>query len=307
MGILLDLNTGASSVLEAEHIIGRAPGCSLRIDERYISAQHAALRWSPNRGWELKDLGSLNGTFLDGVRVHPGGEVLVKKGSRLGFGKLNNQWEIVDDAAPKVMVVPLDGGAPLVVTGALLVLPTEDRPECTLYRSEGSWYIERAHEVTSSIGNMEIFDVDGRRFRFCYPEQRLPTALATTPKQKDIRDLRVIFSVSQDEEHVELRALYRDQAIALGSRAFNYLLLTLARHRLRDIEDGVSDGDAGWICYEDYANDPSMAPAQLALDVYRIRRLFERAGIEGAAEIIQRRPRIRQLRIGTAHVQIARI
>jgi hypothetical protein len=47
-----------------------------------------------------------------------------------------------------------------------------------------------------------------------------------------------------------------------------------------------------------------MAPPQLNLDVFRLRRQFAALGIVDAANIVERRPRTRQLRIGTARLQI---
>jgi hypothetical protein len=47
-----------------------------------------------------------------------------------------------------------------------------------------------------------------------------------------------------------------------------------------------------------------MAPPQLNIDVFRIRRHFAAAGIAGAAGIVERRPRTQQLRIGTPHLEI---
>jgi hypothetical protein len=47
-----------------------------------------------------------------------------------------------------------------------------------------------------------------------------------------------------------------------------------------------------------------MAPPQLNIEVFRIRRQFAAAGVVDAANIVERRPRTRQLRIGTGRVSI---
>ena len=48
--------------------IGRAPGCDLVISEPAVSKHHAEVRWHDG-AWRLRDMGSRNGTYLDGVRV----------------------------------------------------------------------------------------------------------------------------------------------------------------------------------------------------------------------------------------------
>ncbi len=49
-------------------VVGRAPSCTLVIDDAYTSSRHA--RIFPQAGeWVVEDLGSTNGTFLDDERV----------------------------------------------------------------------------------------------------------------------------------------------------------------------------------------------------------------------------------------------
>ncbi len=57
------LPLGSSPVL-----IGRAPECTLVLDDDFASARHARL-FPQDGGWAVEDLGSTNGTFLGGVRV----------------------------------------------------------------------------------------------------------------------------------------------------------------------------------------------------------------------------------------------
>jgi pSer/pThr/pTyr-binding forkhead associated (FHA) protein len=49
-----------------EYVVGRDPGCDLVIDDDRVSRRHARLRFD-GQGWELSDLGSKNGTLVDGV------------------------------------------------------------------------------------------------------------------------------------------------------------------------------------------------------------------------------------------------
>jgi hypothetical protein len=114
----------------------------------------------------------------------------------------------------------------------------------------------------------------------------------------------LVFSVSRDEEYVHLRLTCGGRTLDMGARNHNYLLLTLARRRLADAADGCGDAVSGWICQDELKHDPTMASARLNVDVFRIRKQFAACAIVGAARIVERRPRTRQLRIGTGRVLI---
>jgi len=122
-----------------------------------------------------------------------------------------------------------------------------------------------------------------------------------------VRELGLTFSVSTDEEYVQLQMQAGNRVVDLGTRGHNYLLLTLARQRIEDAATGLPESSCGWIYQEDLAHDPSMAPPQLNIDVFRIRRQFAGAGVVDAANIVERRPRTRQLRIGTGRLSIVRL
>ncbi|RYV51839.1 FHA domain-containing protein FhaB/FipA [Pengzhenrongella frigida] len=49
-------------------LIGRAPSCTLVLDDDYSSSRHARI-FPQGTGWFVEDLGSTNGTFLDTTKV----------------------------------------------------------------------------------------------------------------------------------------------------------------------------------------------------------------------------------------------
>ncbi|MBL0213752.1 MAG: SpoIIE family protein phosphatase [Myxococcales bacterium] len=55
---------------EGEYVIGRRSDCQIFVPDMRVSRQHARL-WSDGDGWTLEDLGSNNGTYVNGVRVEP--------------------------------------------------------------------------------------------------------------------------------------------------------------------------------------------------------------------------------------------
>jgi hypothetical protein len=134
-----------------------------------------------------------------------------------------------------------------------------------------------------------------------------PSSRGPTPAERSrIREAHLSFRVSHDEEFVHLRMTLGDRTIDMGARGHNYLLLTLARQRLRDQGRGLGEETCGWLRQDDLAHDPMMAPARLNIDVFRIRKQFAQQGFGDAADIIERRPRVRQLRIGTGRLSVVR-
>jgi phosphoserine phosphatase RsbU/P len=53
---------------EGEYVIGRRSDCQIFVPDMRVSRQHARL-WRDGDGWSLEDLGSNNGTFVNGVKL----------------------------------------------------------------------------------------------------------------------------------------------------------------------------------------------------------------------------------------------
>jgi pSer/pThr/pTyr-binding forkhead associated (FHA) protein len=83
-------------------VVGRAPECTLRLDESGLSRQHARLVPTAD-GVELEDLGSTNGSFINGKRVQRG---FAGAGDEIGFDTLRfrvtapGQQEAAQNAEP---------------------------------------------------------------------------------------------------------------------------------------------------------------------------------------------------------------
>jgi pSer/pThr/pTyr-binding forkhead associated (FHA) protein len=67
-----------------EVVIGRAPSCDLPVDSARASRRHAAVRRRGDR-FCVQDLGSKNGTFVNGQRVD--GDHTLEPGDRIGIGE----------------------------------------------------------------------------------------------------------------------------------------------------------------------------------------------------------------------------
>lgn len=72
----------ASISAGAQVLIGRHQGCTLIIDSPLVSREHARLTVT-NGQWQLEDLGSINGSFVNGRRVRD--RVLLNVGDRVGI------------------------------------------------------------------------------------------------------------------------------------------------------------------------------------------------------------------------------
>ena len=69
LGVMLPLGGGDPIPLKKDElIIGRRPTCDIRLDFENISGKHCVLKFI--RGtWHVRDLGSTNGTTVDGQRI----------------------------------------------------------------------------------------------------------------------------------------------------------------------------------------------------------------------------------------------
>lgn len=66
------------------YVVGRGSACDLVLSDLTVSRVHAELRREGDGGWMLVDLGSLNGTRLNGWRLV--GPARVKSGDEVSFG-----------------------------------------------------------------------------------------------------------------------------------------------------------------------------------------------------------------------------
>ncbi len=75
---------GAPHVFKERAVIGRDPDCDVRLASRSVSRRHASVEKTPN-GWIVRDLGSANGTRVNGARVT---EAPLVSGAAVMFGEV---------------------------------------------------------------------------------------------------------------------------------------------------------------------------------------------------------------------------
>ncbi len=92
--------TGQRLELEGELVIGRE-GVAVTIDDPELSRRHAAVR-PIEGGYEVEDLGSLNGTFVNGRRIE--GPTKLSGGDTIKLGQ--NVLELEAARAPATVASP---------------------------------------------------------------------------------------------------------------------------------------------------------------------------------------------------------
>jgi len=75
--------SGKAWALAGEVSIGRAAGCQVTIDDTYASQIHARIFHRDNQ-WQIEDLGSTNGTWLNRHKV--AGPMVIKPGDVVQIG-----------------------------------------------------------------------------------------------------------------------------------------------------------------------------------------------------------------------------
>uniref|UniRef100_UPI00358FF99E uncharacterized protein n=1 Tax=Myxine glutinosa TaxID=7769 RepID=UPI00358FF99E len=108
----------AFPLYEGETLIGRDPSCGIHLPTSSMSRRHAAFDIQP-RASRLRDLGSLNGTLCDAVRLQPGVSWSIEHGAALRFGDISSQFlllahsskdddDAIDDEDVYAATQPLD-------------------------------------------------------------------------------------------------------------------------------------------------------------------------------------------------------
>lgn len=82
----------------AENVLGRASGAVVALPDRLASRSHACLTYTPaTDAWTLRDLGSRNGTWLDGVRIE---QAILEHGGVIRIGTSELLFQRAVPAAP---------------------------------------------------------------------------------------------------------------------------------------------------------------------------------------------------------------
>jgi adenylate cyclase len=111
--------------------VGRVASCDLPIQDPTVSRRHAELELS-GAGVRVRDVGSTNGTYLDGVRII---DALATPGSRIAFGKVD--FEVLIHLPPPPPPAEEFGGEGSLDATILRLMPVSGRADIASQLAEG--------------------------------------------------------------------------------------------------------------------------------------------------------------------------
>jgi S1-C subfamily serine protease len=118
---------GQSTQARGEHfVIGRDDECDLVINDERVSRHHAYLKVHDDGRAELHDMGSANGTYVNGHRIT--GPVMLSGGEQIQVGNttLSTALREPSEGATTIGITPAGLGAPLGLAGATPPPPDGD-------------------------------------------------------------------------------------------------------------------------------------------------------------------------------------
>jgi len=89
-------------LLESYVTVGRSVECSIPIKDRYLSRKHAELIVGTDGRWMLRDCGSANGTYLNGLRVEQ--DQRLRSGDRIRLGDTEVVFHL-EQATDRILAV----------------------------------------------------------------------------------------------------------------------------------------------------------------------------------------------------------
>jgi len=280
-------NTKTSTPIPCRCLVGRSSLADLVLESRRASNEHASIGWYEN-GWFVRDLGSSNGTLVDGRPLNARERIALRVGNLVQFGSEADIWEVADVSAPAPCAVHLGPQRSVWGQRSLLVLPDETNPQASIYFHGGAWHVDDGG-LTVAPDCGDIIELPSGYWRLLLPDAP-DTSAFTAGYQLEIGKLELVFHVGSDA--LRTRLIQGTNDTPLPARACLHSLHLLAQIRRQN-----PGQNGGWIGTAEIASLRSCSPEKINVDVHRLRRLFEDAGVHDAARIIER-DGTKRLRIG---------
>lgn len=279
-------------------LVGRSRFAQLRLPHLRVSFEHASIYFNAGAGhWEIRDLGSRNGTQLNGEALVSGRGVRLSKGDTVCFGEVDETWELVDDAPPGPGAYDAEAGDTRRAEQGVLWLSEGENVGACVYLCEDGWVLEE-RDGQRIVEDGTVVHALGRDWTLELPaKESVEEAVSTVAAAEQAAEPRFHFRVSRDQEQVHLRVDVAGREHDLGVRTHHYLLLTLARRRRQDEQRSTDPNEAGWVYSDELARMLGLDPEHTNVMVFRARDQFRQKGLE-PSRLIERRPASRQVRFG---------
>ena len=296
-------NDETRAVLRPRHRVGRSAGSHTQILTRNVSGEHAVISWTGER-WELRDLGSRNGTWLDERKLEPGERAALQTGGRIAFGNPATIWRLGSTQPPGPAALTDEG----VLEGSelFLALPSEDDPQAVVeFDPEMGWCLSQDNESRAAEDGASILLGD-QTYVLALPGHQPPDP--STVNMTEISSVMdklirqgLDFAVSADEEYIEVTARVGPDS---PPHPHHELLLVLARKRLADRSEGHAESEQGWVYTSDLRAMLRISANQLYVMSHRCKRELEEVGIE-PGRLLEKRTTSRQLRLGIQDLSVS--
>lgn len=289
--------------LPARAIVGRTALAGLRLEHSSVSREHAVLEWYRGR-WRVRDLGSRNGTRINGEVCGDSFHELAE-GDVVVFGDGDECWTLVDETPPPPAAVA-EAPTLRMGEGQLLLLPSPANPVLAIEATSEGWICDDGEEVKELDGG-ETLDAGGRRWSLLLPVPSGDPTTLVAGAAPHIEELTAVFELDRTEEYIRLAFEHEGGRLEMAPRAHDELLLLLARERMRDVtENDLGESEAGWIDSLELGERLGLSPERLNVHVFRARRALATSGVVEADRIVERRARSRRVRFGVPTIRIER-
>lgn len=286
-------------------------------EDHTASALHAALTWNRRRGsWQIHDLGSVNGTAVNGQLVEPMAPASVAMDDVIQFGM--SRWRVVQCAPPPAAAVAQDSVR--IARDGLLFLPDEGDPRWLIQRTDHGWYaraLDDAQLIDDDISTVpgtrvehgQTFVTDGITWRLDLIDSGGPDReIGTRRVRRPVHKASIAVVVSSGKDRVEVSLTSEDTRLPLPARRHHELWWLLAEARLEDRGSGYTASEEGWVTTNAIRERLGFqaTDAHLSVLVYRSHKELQGLGFSDSGAFIERRTLGGQnmLRLGIADVTV---
>jgi hypothetical protein len=290
-----DVNVHSVLIGERPVMIGRAPGNDLILAAELISWHHAVIWIEGGRLW-LKDLGSTNGTFVDGERAKAPQEFSLRARVTLGpsvelrfSGELPGAADmprqlVVDDEEAGIRF-PIPGDRFFIGSGSSCDLVLDDGPEeaavITVHDDGEIWLGTDEDERSIEVGDTLL--IEGRKLVLKLADLRGPTAIAERTRYPFRLTVDLQGATGPEALIEDLGAGVRCE-IRSANRAV--LLYILARRLQKDRDEEMIFTRQGWCNDEEVSsgvwgrNWKTHAGSHLHVLIHRLRKQLKGVKID---------------------------